>query len=584
MLLFLAAAVMTAPASAQDTETSLDGTFDFELFRPHADFYGYGATAGAATLGNLQLGVGAWFNYANDPLVLAGPDGTRISVSGADAGEEAGDGVVDSRASAHLQVGMGFTKYASLTVDLPLVMAQSSWDLSTLDDPTQVIKAGQGGGLGDIWLTPKFVALNRDTMPIGLALLVPVGVPSGAQRDYLGEGGVTAVPTVAVEYSDAPIHSRAYKFRVALNGGYRVRNPARVRDVHVGNAFTYAAAVGVHPIDVLEVYAEFHGETYGARAAQSPAEALLGVKALLGRWVAINAGGGSAVIGGLGAPDYRIFAGVTFAPSFDPNARDTDGDKIPDGNDRCAKDPEDYDDFEDKDGCPELDNDADGREDGVDKCPNDPEDDDGYLDNDGCPDPDNDKDGLADTQDRCPDQAETVNGFSDEDGCPDDKPVEDSDGDGFKDDVDRCPYDPEDKNGFEDEDGCPDERLKNARVVVTQSAIKINDIIYFDTAKATIQERSNDLLTELAKVINEHPEIKKIRIEGHTDSKGDDLSNLRLSQARAESVAAWLKSHGVDGSRLDAAGFGEMRPIATNDTEEGRSQNRRVEFIIVDRD
>mgnify|MGYP003329071635 FL=1 len=124
--------------------------------------------------------------------------------------------------------------------------------------------------------------------------------------------------------------------------------------------------------------------------------------------------------------------------------------------------------------------------------------------------------------------------------------VEDSDGDGFKDDVDRCPYDPEDKNDFEDEDGCPDDRLKNARVVVTKEAIKINDVIYFDTGKATIQERSFDLLNELARVIAEHPELKKIRIEGHTDSVGNDLSNLKLSQARAESVKAYLSQHGIE--------------------------------------
>ncbi len=580
----LAAVAMTAPAFAQEESATLDSSFDFELFRPHADFYGFGATHGAATLGNLQLGVGAWFNYSNDPVVLVNANGDRVSASGSASGEETGDGVVDTRIMSNFQIGMGFTRFASLTVDLPLVMAQESWNLATLDDPTASIAPGGGGGLGDIVVTPKVAVLDRDHMPVGLAVVVPVGIPSGGAADFLGEGGVTVSPAVAFEYSDAPIHSRQYKWRTAVNGGYRLRNSARLRDVRVGNAFTWAAAFGYHPIEQLEVTAEVHGETYGARASQSPAEALIGAKALLGRWVAINVGGGSAIIGGVGAPDYRVFAGVTVAPSFDPNARDSDSDKIPDGSDRCAKDPEDYDEFQDDDGCPELDNDADGREDGVDQCKNDPEDDDGYLDNDGCPDPDNDKDTIVDTQDRCPDQAETINSFDDEDGCPDDKPVEDSDGDGFKDDVDRCPYDPEDINQFEDEDGCPDDRLKNARVVVTKEAIKIKEVIYFDTGKATIQTRSYDLLDEIARVIGEHPELKKIRIEGHTDSVGNDLSNLKLSQARAESVAAYLKGKGVDGSRLDAAGFGEMRPIATNDTDDGRSQNRRVEFIIVDRD
>lgn len=584
MITLLAAVAMTAPAFAQDSSATLDSSFDFELFRPHADFYGYGATHGAATLGNLQLGVGAWFNYSNDPVVFVDADGNRVSASGAASGGETGDGVVDTRVTSNIQVGMGFTRFASLTVDLPLVMAQESWNLAGIDDPTGTAGPGGGGGLGDIVVTPKIAVLDRDYLPVGLAVIVPVGIPSGSTSDYLGEGGVTFAPTVAFEYSDAPVHTRQYKWRVAVNGGYRVRNDARIRDVRVSNAFTYAAAFGYHVVEPLELTAEFHGETFGARASQSPAEVMVGAKALLGRAFAISVAGGTAVIGGVGAPDYRLVAGLTVAPSFDPDARDTDKDKIPDGTDRCAKDPEDYDDFQDEDGCPELDNDADGREDGVDQCKNDPEDDDGYLDNDGCPDPDNDKDGVVDTQDRCPDQAETVNGFTDDDGCPDDKPVEDSDGDGFKDDVDRCPYDPEDKNDFEDEDGCPDDRLKNARVVVTKEAIKIKEVIFFDTGKATIQTRSYDLLDEIARVVNEHPELKKIRIEGHTDSVGNDLSNLKLSQARAESVAAYLKSKGVDGSRLDAAGFGEMRPISTNDTDDGRSQNRRVEFIIVDRD
>jgi outer membrane protein OmpA-like peptidoglycan-associated protein len=582
MITLLAAVAMTAGAFAQDDATS-DATFDFELFRPHGDLYGYNATHGAATLGNLQLGVGAWFNYSDDPVVLVDAAGNRVSVSGTD-GEESGDGVIDSRLTSTFQVGLGITRFASLTVDIPLVILNEGWSLGGVDDFTASGVPGGGGGIGDIVVSPKLAILDRDYLPVGLAVVVPVGLPTGASRDYLGEAGVTVTPTLAFEYSDAPIHSRAYKFRFAVNGGYRLRDAARLRDVNVGNALVYAGAVGYHPIEPLEITAEFHGASFGARAAQNPAEALLGAKVLLGRWVAINVGGGTAVIGGIGAPDYRIFGGVTVAPSFDPNARDSDSDKLADGVDKCPKDAEDLDGYQDDDGCPELDNDADGREDKVDKCPDDPEDDDGYLDNDGCPDVDNDKDGIVDTADRCSDQAETVNGFDDEDGCPDDKPVDDSDGDGFKDDVDRCPYDAEDLNGFEDEDGCPDDRLKNARVVVTASAIKINDVIFFDTGKATIQDRSFDLLDELGKVIAEHPEIKKIRVEGHTDNKGDDLSNLKLSQARAESVAAYLKSHGIDGSRLDAAGFGEMRPIATNDTEDGRAQNRRVEFIIVDRD
>ena len=76
----------------------------------------------------------------------------------------------------------------------------------------------------------------------------------------------------------------------------------------------------------------------------------------------------------------------------------------------------------------------------------------------------------------------------------------------------------------------------------------------------------------------------RMRIEGHTDAVGSDLANLKLSQARADSVAKSIARRGVETSRLDAVGFGEMRPIQTNDSDDGRAANRRVEFIIVDQD
>jgi outer membrane protein OmpA-like peptidoglycan-associated protein len=274
---------------------------------------------------------------------------------------------------------------------------------------------------------------------------------------------------------------------------------------------------------------------------------------------------------------------------------------------------EDRDGFKDEDGCPENDNDKDQITDDKDKCPNDPEDDDGYNDEDGCPEPDNDADGIPDMNDHCPVDPESMNGHADMDGCPDEAPTGNSDGDAFMDDVDRCPYDAEDVDGYSDEDGCPEpdndndgiadkmDRCPNQReiingvddedgcpedqrVVVEKDKIRITEVIYFDTGKATIQSRSHSLLDEIASTIQANPNIKKIRIEGHTDAQGNDLANLKLSQARAESVRSYLISKGVAAGRLDARGFGESYPITSNDTEAGRSQNRRVEFMITDKD
>jgi OmpA-OmpF porin, OOP family len=131
---------------------------------------------------------------------------------------------------------------------------------------------------------------------------------------------------------------------------------------------------------------------------------------------------------------------------------DNDGDGIPDKLDKCPDLAEDFDGFEDDDGCPDLDNDRDGIPDDKDECPDEPEDFDGYLDKDGCPDNDNDGDGIPDHLDKCPNQAEDFDGFEDDDGCPD----LDNDGDGIPDKLDKCPDEAEDFDGFQDDDGCPD--------------------------------------------------------------------------------------------------------------------------------
>lgn len=131
---------------------------------------------------------------------------------------------------------------------------------------------------------------------------------------------------------------------------------------------------------------------------------------------------------------------------------DRDRDGIPDKIDECPTAAEDFDKFEDNDGCPDKDNDKDGVTDAKDKCLFVPEDRDGFEDTDGCPDKDNDKDGIPDTKDKCPDQAEDKDNFQDTDGCPD----LDNDKDGVLDVKDECPLAAEDKDGFEDKNGCPD--------------------------------------------------------------------------------------------------------------------------------
>jgi outer membrane protein OmpA-like peptidoglycan-associated protein len=251
-----------------------------------------------------------------------------------------------------------------------------------------------------------------------------------------------------------------------------------------------------------------------------------------------------------------------------PKPGDRDGDGILDNVDKCPNDPEDKDGFEDEDGCPDLDNDKDGIPDDKDKCPLEPEDKDGFQDEDGCPDPDNDADGIADVNDKCPNDPEDKDGFEDEDGCPD----LDNDKDGVPDKSDKCPNEP----GPADNNGCP---KKYEHIVVTQEKIELKQKIFFDTDKATIQPRSFSLLDEISSVLRGRSTMT-VRIEGHTDSRGTRAHNLKLSQARADSVRQHLVGLGVEPSRMESRGYGPDQPIETNKTAAGREKNRRVEFII----
>ena len=380
------------------------------------------------------------------------------------------------------------------------------------------------------------------------------------------------------------------------------------------------------------------------QAGRTPMELDVGIRAYLFDSILLNAGVGGGILPGYGAPAPRVFvtAGYytgTFGPldtdrdgvpdSVDqcPNKKedidqfedddgcpenDNDQDKIIDEDDQCPNEPEDWDDFEDRDGCPEADNDQDGFLDADDKCPNEAEDKDGFEDEDGCPDLDNDNDSIADAVDKCPLEAEDFDKFQDSDGCPepdndgdglddlgdmcpnhaedfdgvvdDDGCPEDNDGDGIPDELDKCPNKAETYNGIDDEDGCP-EKLKKVKtlVKVTEEKIEIKEKVFFKSGKAKINKKSFTLLDQVAAVLKNYKAVTKLRIEGHTDSRGSKRKNTRLSQKRADAVRDYLIEQGIAPERLEAVGMGPDQPIASNRNKRGRDANRRVEFMIAER-
>jgi len=126
--------------------------------------------------------------------------------------------------------------------------------------------------------------------------------------------------------------------------------------------------------------------------------------------------------------------------------------------------------------------------------------------------------------------------------------------------------------------------LEPAKVEVTREEMVILEKILFEFNSASIDKVSLDLIQEVANNIVVHGGIKKIEVQGHTDSTGPAAANKKLSQDRVESVRTELIARGVDGDILTAVGYGEDEPIAPNDTEEGRAKNRRVQFLILEQD
>jgi outer membrane protein OmpA-like peptidoglycan-associated protein len=242
-------------------------------------------------------------------------------------------------------------------------------------------------------------------------------------------------------------------------------------------------------------------------------------------------------------------AGVAVDPTGCP--LDRDGDSVPDYQDKCPDEKG----IVALEGCP--DRDGDGVRDGDDKCPDTP----GKAELQGCPDADND--GVTDANDKCPDTPAGV--AVDANGCPLDR-----DGDGVPDFQDRCP----DRAGPASNKGCPEVKAETKKRL--QEATKY---INFEFNKAVLLPSSFPTLKSLAAIMAEYPDYT-LAISGHTDSKGADNYNLRLSDDRAASARTYMLSQGVTAARIVSHGYGETKPIADNTKAAGQALNRRVEFDL----
>ncbi|MBU0551056.1 OmpA family protein [Myxococcota bacterium] len=580
---------------------------DIQRFRPAMDSQGFITIERSKALGTLEPAIGLYMNYSFNPLTQE-IDGTRRAL-------------IEQYGRGDILLALGFFSWVEIGAQLPVVILRGDAD-GPGDEPEIA-----GDGLGDAALSLKIKLLDRDRLGVGLALVPEVRFGAGEPGIFASHGGLSLGPKLALDWDLGSYVSMAINAGARLRqtrsleapitrtttdaeGARRAETLTRADPIKVGNELTYGFGAGVQLIkDRLELV----GEVFGAApmiadaARANPLEALLGLRLFLVGNSFFTLGASRGLMQAYGDPDLRLWAGIVFEPSVG----DRDGDGIPDDVDQCPDEAEDKDQFEDEDGCPDLDNDGDGIPDtedlcplqaedrngyedqdgcpdstrdrdgdGIidskDRCPDQAEDRDGFMDHDGCPDPDNDNDGILDGDDRCPMQAEDIDGFEDEDGCPDN----DNDGDGIIDAKDRCPDEAENYNQVEDEDGCPDQEKK---VVITGGQLKILEKVYFETGKSTIKTQSYEILVLVAETLNENPQITKLEVQGHTDSRGSEKSNLKLSAARAAAVRKFLIDQGnVAPDRLTSRGYGESKPLNAEESPSAWAQNRRVEFVILE--
>ncbi|MCP4604638.1 MAG: OmpA family protein, partial [Proteobacteria bacterium] len=523
----------------------------------------------------LQGDVGLYLDYQHDPLVLRikSPD-TVIRY------------VVENQLVGDLLGAFSIMPWLDVGLALPVVLYQNGEGFVDQGSPGSF-------SVGDLRLHVKGRLFRTEDKLFSVSLAPYITFPTGKLVDHFsGSEGVTFVPQVAAGFNFWE-HGG-----VALDLGYRMVKNEQIADLNLHDELLVRLG-GWVPIPIFPQKFLAIAEVITATTASDPFDDInqwpfeidLGLRYFPAPWIHVNLGSGFGVTKGYATPDFRIFAGVVMTiPRHQPQPKDTDGDGLLDPDDQCPLEPEDKDGFEDEEGCPDPDNDQDGILDINDKCPLEPEDKDTFEDQDGCPDPDNDQDGILDVNDKCPLEPEDKDTFEDQDGCPD----PDNDGDKICDPwvaqsdtakyadtcdgEDKCPDEPETINQVDDADGCPDSKVK-----IEKEKLIIIDKVYFVYNKAEIVEKSFPILNEVVTVLKENPTIKKIRIEGHTDTRGRAVHNKKLSASRAGAIKTYLIENGIEAERLIAKGFGESRPLITPEkSEDDYEKNRRVEFIILE--
>ena len=537
----LTVSALLAAATVGTTAFAQQGGFTLDQFQaaPAGDrFFGVqGGDPGGRLLPRLML-LG---DYAYRPLVLY-----------RGSSEERVGNVVSNQAILHLAASVSLWNVLSLSADMPLTL------LNNGDSPTisgLATTSPSGFAAGDLRAGLRVRLIGEPDSIVSLSLAGYLFLPTGKQSQFAGDGSVHGAPALVLS-------GEGDSFAYAVTAGADVRSKDTIASTNttLGSRLTFGGAVGLLLADrQLQIGPEVYGTTVMTGSdrferATTNVEGILGLRARLGAWV-LGAGAGPGITRGLGTPTVRGVLSVAYVPVPE---KPLPPKPLPP---RRPAPPSD----KDKDGIP----------DSIDACPDVP----GVRSTDptknGCPPPppDRDGDGIFDKDDACPDLKGLPNDDPTQNGCP-----PDTDGDGIRDDVDACPNEKGKPDPDPQKNGCP------KAVRVTDNEIVILEQVQFKTGSAVILKTSDDLLSQVAMVLSEHPEIQKIEVQGHTDNRGGKAYNHKLSEKRAAAVVKWLVNKGnVGADRLISHGYGMEDPISDNVTPEGRQKNRRVQFKIIEK-
>lgn len=574
-------------AFAENPTVDNVGDITAPIFRPALDSVHFLSTNASSVGSDKQINLRALMVHSSGGMSYIDFAGTETSL-------------IKSHTQLNMMAGYTLGKLR-VGFDVPIILQ--------IDGEMPSGRSLQATSLGDILIDAKYELLGKDNV-VGTSMAIRSSVPMGST--VLGSSEPVVEAEVALDKDlDA--------FMIAINAGHRQKAKVSFENASTGSEYFIRGGIAVPVTENCSVGAEYGSAIAYNTDSGSISEAIINTQGDVAGFT-LRAGMGMGIGAGIGTPSWRAFASINYSPSSAP--KDTDADGIIDDDDKCVDVAEDIDSVQDEDGCPDPTSvtinfvGADGKK--VDGAWTGGE----ISGTSG---------GAFESQAADFTLTANVDGYkaiSQQVSIPDaatfslDIPLEvlggsvqvrivDEAGNAIPEanwSVIKGPK--KNNNGSEvnlkpgsyvlmayargfkkfkqevtievDKKQEINITMKATKAKVAEGKIDFEGAIHFKAGSSEILEKSFPLLKDIGDIMHDHPEVLKIRIEGHTDNKGNDKKNKELSTNRAQAVFAYLVDHGVEASRMVAQGFGEEKPIADNKTKKGREENRRVEIHVLE--